>query len=398
MKKTLFNLALILMALSFSWAETQISYMPSYGWYNPRILGMGGEVSADPDGFSSFVSNPAGFVGDKKVDKETGEVGTKKEFTLFSLQAAMIANPFQAVDMAGSMEDGQDSMSAFVDFALAQLEENGMGARTDLAVASYAGGGWGIGTFISAGTMFPQSDLALATEGELTVDGVFEIGYAREFELPLFDLTVGGDLRPMYRMLVPLTADQLLDGIPDTSALPATYGFGIGFDGGATLEWREMTAALALRDIGHTKYMMYEAPLADVGNFSSGAASDIQYTTPMSLTVGFGYEPELPRIGWLVDMSFVASYKHDLLIGLDPLSYYGYTQSSFYKSLHMGVETKWIDLIYLRAGLNGGYFTAGTGIDFVIGELNMAVFSTETGRTAGQTSEMGASMELAFRW
>ena len=396
-KKTIITITTVLFALSFSWAET-ITYLPSFGWYNPRILAMGGEVSADPDGFSAFVSNPAGFVGEKTTDKKTGEETTEKEFTLLSIQTAMIANPFQAVRMAGSMDDGSDPMSVFLDFAISQLEENGMGARTDLAIASYAGRGWGIGTFLSAGALFPQSDLALATEGEVTVDGTFEIGYAHEFELPFFDLTVGGDIRPMYRMIVDMEASQLLNGVSDPSSLMATSGFGIGLDAGATLEWRDLTAALVFRDIGHTKYMMYDAPLSQFGNFSSEVAANTQYVTPMSMTIGIGYEPELPLIGWLVDTSLVASYKQDLLVGLDPLSYYGYTQGSFYKSLHFGVETKWINIIYLRAGYNGGYFNAGTGIDFFIGELNMTVFSSEKGRTAGQTSELGAALELAFRW
>ena len=396
-RKNIIILSALLFALSFSWAET-ITYMPSFGWYNPRIMAMGGEVSADPDGFSAFVSNPAGFVGEKTIDKKSNKETTEKEFTLLSIQAAMIANPFQAVKIAESMDDGSDPMSLFLDFAIGQLEQNGMGARTDLAVASYAGGGWGIGTFLSAGALFPQSDLALATEGEVTVDGTFEIGYAHEFELPLFDLTVGGDIRPMYRMIVPMEASVLLDGVQDTSSLMATSGFGLGIDAGATLEWRDLTAALVFRDIGHTRYMMYDAPLSQLGNFSSDVAAGTQYVTPMSMTVGIGYEPELPLIGWLVDTSLVASYKQDLLIGLDPLSYYNYTQGSFYKSLHFGVETKWINIIYLRAGFNGGYFNAGTGIDFFIGELNMTVFSSETGRTAGQNSELGVALELAFRW
>ncbi len=394
---------ILLISLAFLGAES-LTYIPSMSWYNPRIMAMGGEVSADPDGFSAFVSNPAGFAGEKKVDSKTGETVRKGEFTLFSLQTALIANPFRAVELAGAIDDGGDPMSLFLDFTMNQLAENGMGAKVDMAVAAYSGGGWGFGTFLSGGALFPQSDLALATEGNGYADLTLELGYAHVFLVSDFDITVGGDIRPAYRMIVPLTVSNIMNGISDLTALPTISGFGIALDAGTTVEWRNLTFAVSLRDIGHTKYKMYEVPFSELGNFSSQVATDSVYTTPMSLTLGVGYEPRLGGLDWLVKTTMVASYKTDLLLtglpilGIDPLSYYDYTQGSFYKSLHLGVETKWLNLIYLRAGLNGGYFTAGTGLDFIIGELNLAVFSTETGRTAGQSSQLGASLELAFRW
>jgi len=384
-------------------AEDSHTYIPSFGWYNPRIMAMGGEVSADPDGFSAFVSNPAGFAGEK-VDKSDESDGERKgDFTLLSLQAAMIASPFRAVEMAGGMDDGSDPTAVMLDFVIDQLETNGMGAKADIALAAYSARGWGLGAFLSAGALFPQSDLALATEGTATADMTLEIGYAHVFKTSFADIVVGGDIRPAYRMIVPMTADNIINGVSDITVLPSISGFGVGLDLGATLEWRELTFAAVLRDLGHTRYYMYEVPLSGLGNFSSDVAVDTQYITPMSLTLGVGYEPTIPAVDWLVKTTFVASFKTDLLLnglpfGIDPLNYYDYTQGSFWKSLHMGMETKWINLIYLRAGLNGGYFTAGTGIDFFIGELNLALFSTETGRTAGQTSQLGASLELAFRW
>ena len=70
---------ILLISLAFLGAES-LTYIPSMSWYNPRIMAMGGEVSADPDGFSAFVSNPAGFAGEKKVDSKTGETVRKGEF------------------------------------------------------------------------------------------------------------------------------------------------------------------------------------------------------------------------------------------------------------------------------------------------------------------------------
>ena len=55
----------------------------------------------------------------------------------------------------------------------------------------------------------------------------------------------------------------------------------------------------------------------------------------MSLTLGVGYEPRLGGLDWLVKTTMVASYKTDLLLtglpvlGIDPLSYYDYTQGIF---------------------------------------------------------------------
>lgn len=408
-KKTTLILILIITLTAFTAAQTTNTYLPGFGWRNPRIMAMGGDVSADPDGYSAFVSNPAGFVGDKvtkKVKEKNGngekieltkEV-TETEFTLLSINGVLLANPFEALRMSSQLQSGSDPMAVLMDYAIGQLETNGLGADVDLSFASYVGNGWGVGTFISTGVLFPQSDLALATQGNLLIDGTFELGYAKELSLSGFDLTIGGDIRPTFKYLIPVTASTILNGLSDITSLNAISGFGIGFDLGATLEWKDLTGALVFRDLFHTRYMMYEAPVSQFGNFSADATADTNYSTPMSMTIGVGYEPEIPGLDWLVKPSLVASYKTDLLFGMEPLDYYGYTKGTFFKSLHMGVETKWLNFFYLRAGLNGGYFTAGTGLDFVIGELNMALFSEEVGRTAGSTSQLGASMELAFRW
>jgi hypothetical protein len=410
MHKKIIIITTILFSLAaFISAQTTNTYLPGFSWRNPRIMAMGGEVSADPDGYSAFVSNPAGFVGDKttKKVKEKNNMGekvavtkevTETEFTLLAIQGAFIANPFEALRMSDQLNSGADPMAVMLDYAIGQLETNGLGLDSDLTIASYVGNGWGVGTFISADAVFPQSDLALATEGKLLMDGTFLLGYAKEFALLDFDLTVGGDIRPSFKYILPATASTLLSGMGDLTSLNATSGFGIGFDLGATLEWNDLTAALVFRDLFHTRYMMYEAPVSEFGNFSAEATAGTNYSTPMSMTIGFGYEPEIPGLNWLVKPSLVASYKTDLLLGIDPLSYYDYTQGTFFKSLHFGMETKWLNFFYLRAGMNGGYFSAGTGFDFVIGEFNLALFSEETGRTAGQNSQLGTAFELAFRW
>lgn len=385
-------------------------YMPGFSWTHPRIMAMGGNVVADPTGFSAFPSNPAGFVGEKeiltsRVKNELGEkvekreVVTKTEFTLLSIQANAVANPFAALRLNDRLEAGDDAFAVFLDYAVEELENNGLGADVDVALASYVGNGWGLGSFVSAGALFPQSDLALTTDGEIRADATFLLGYAREIPLGEWDLTLGLDVRPTFKYVVPLTADALINNaLEDATSLPALSGFGIGFDMGTTLEWREFTAAFSVSDLFHTRYMMYEAPLSQFGNFSSEVALDDVYVTPMVLNFGLAYEPVFSPLSWLVEPTLVLAYDSELLLGIDALSFYGFTQSSFFKNLHAGIETLWLDAVYLRAGLNSGYFTAGLGIDFFFGQFNLAMYSRETGRTAGQTAQLGTSVELAFRW
>ena len=95
--------------------------------------------------------------------------------------------------------------------------------------------------FFREAPLFPQSDLALATEGNGYADLTLELGYAHVFLVSDFDITVGGDIRPAYRMIVPLTVSNIMNGVSDLTALPTISGFGIALDAGTTVEWRNLT-------------------------------------------------------------------------------------------------------------------------------------------------------------
>jgi hypothetical protein len=58
--------------------------------------------------------------------------------------------------------------------------------------------------------MFPQEDLILNASGELVSDIVYVAGYAYDFYFleDQLRLSVGADVRPMYRTITPLSLDD----------------------------------------------------------------------------------------------------------------------------------------------------------------------------------------------
>jgi hypothetical protein len=66
--------------------------------------------------------------------------------------------------------------------------------------------------------------------------------------------------------------------------------------------------------------------------------------------------------------------------------------------LNLGADVTLLKMLSLRTGLNGGYLTAGAGLDLLFMEVNVAVFSQETGLYAGDERVMGGSVDFSLRF
>jgi len=231
-------------------------------------------------------------------------------------------------------------------------------------------------------------------------------GYSHKFDLGFMKLAVGADIRPMWRVKVKdinFSTVMSLVGLSgdtqniDFSAINALTGFAIGFDAGAIAEISMFSFGVSLRDIGHTRYL-YQATTLE--GLMSNPFSGVEYTgldnvTPMSLRLGAAIHPDLGRLSRFIDPKAHIEYVIPMVLDKNLA---GYEAQSFWVNLHAGAEVRLLSFLSLRGGLSSGYLSAGLGIDFVIGELNAALYSVETGTNAGSNQQMGASLEFAFRF
>lgn len=402
MKKTfliLFFLISLILCLS---ADAKYNYDEPFGWQSPEIMAQGGSFTAVASGYNSLMTNPAGFAMSKtykyeeSVDENGERVVEKKEkgeVTVIGVLPYAVINPFTL------MEDL--SSESLTDAILNQSETNGIGAGTQIGLG-YVGHGFGFGLVTTVDMMFPQTDNILGIDGNVNVTSAFVAGYAHKFYLGPIGLSVGADVRPMWRIKVQdIDVDTMFSiidgGDVDYAALDVLTGFAIGFDLGAIAEWKMFSMGLSFRDIGHTRYLYQQSSGEDIllDPFSGTEYTGLDYITPMTMRLGLGVHPDLGRLSKLIDPKVHIEYVVSMIDSDDVADY---EDQSFWVNLHAGAEIRLLSFIALRAGLSSGYLSAGIGLDLIFLELNAALYSLEAGSHSGSSQQMGASVELAFRF
>lgn len=402
MKKTILILVLGLSLIASLIAEAQFYYDRPFGWQSPEIMAQGGSFTAVASGFNSLMTNPAGFVMSKtykyeESEDENGERVVEKkekgEVTVIGVLPYVVINPFTL------MEDL--SSESLMDAILKQSETNGIGAGTQVGLG-YVGHGFGFGLVSTLDMMFPQSDNILGINGDVTLTTAFVGGYAYKFNLGGIGLSLGADIRPMWRIKArDIDIDTVFaimgGGEVDYSAIDMLTGFAIGFDLGIIAEWKMLSFGLSMRDIGHTRYLYQQSNGEDIlfDPFSGADYTGLDYITPMTMHLGVGFHPDLGSLSKIVDPKVHIEYVVPMIDADDVASY---EDQSFWANLHAGAEVKLLSFIALRAGYSAGYLSAGIGLDLFIAELNAAIYSLETGSRSGSNQQMGASVELAFRF
>ena len=373
MTKKILIAVCFLSAVSFSLsAEDYFFYQPDFGWQSPIVMAQGGSFIANASGFDSLIYNPCGYISEKG------------KFYI-SIQAEALMNPFALYD---DIHNGVGIADLFIN----QLLSNGLGGGGKVGFG-WVGRGVGAAFVVNAGTYFPQKDNLLSAEGIIYADAGLVGGYAHNFKLGALNLGVGGTARVFYRLESTVDFSLVTDLVAGTdidwSAIPVNGGLSFGFDAGVNLKWRSLTGAVVLRNIGHQWYFFKSGTLGGFteSKLPSGKVSE-KYVTPMNLG----------RTSKIIDPRIHVSYDLPLLIGIDRDYFVDYVPQSFWTGWHIGTEIKLVSVFLFRAGINQGYLTAGMGIDFYIGELSVAVFSREGGRRAGDSQELGASVELLFHF
>ncbi len=402
MKKNTCILVFVLSLVASLFADAKYNFDQPFGWQSPEIMAQGGSFTAVASGFNSLMTNPAGFAMSKtykyeESEDENGERVVEKkekgEITVIGVLPYAVINPFTLRDDLSS--------ESLMDSILNQSETNGIGAGAQVGLG-YVGHGFGFGLVTTVDMMFPQTDNILGINGDVTFTSAFVGGYAHKFYLGQIGLSVGADIRPMWRIKARDididTVFSIIDGGEvDYTSIDVLTGFAIGFDLGLIAEWKMLSLGLSFRDIGHTRYLYQQSNGEDILSdpFSGTDYTGLDYITPMTMHLGIGVHPDLGTLSKWVDPKVHIEYVVPMIDFDDVASY---EEQSFWVNLHAGAEVKLFSFMALRAGYSSGYLSAGIGLDLFIAELNAAIYSLETGSHSGSSQQMGASVELAFRF
>ncbi len=395
---------IVLLALAALGAHAEEVVMPAFAPRSPVILGQGGASVALATGYESLFTNPAGFASEKG------------SLTVASVNPWTYGNPRDLLISAGAWTapDGYqgpattfDDPSGVADY-LEYAAASGVGAGEAVGIG-YAGKGLGLGfihtvDFFLAGSPFPGG-----VQGYLSSDFALIGGLAlTPVKSPFLTLSVGADLRPTIRFYTPLSAQTILDyvdaqesGASETEALNGStmyQGAALALDTGVTARFgRDLSLALTIRDLFGTRYAMsayglgdWVASMESSGLPSGGDQAEATYYVPMNIMFGAAYHFDLGAGAFWFDPTVQIELA-------DPIGVIRDNESPW-SLLHIGLETKVLRLLTLRAGLNQGYLSAGAGLKLFFLDLNVAAFTRELGRYAGDNPSSGLTMELAFRF
>ncbi len=373
-------------------------YTSPFRWYSPEVQGQGGSYMANAKGFNALLYNPAAFYKTVEKQKRDGEVKQKGEVTILSLSGSYAGNIFQF------MEEYRANPDDIVGIILDQVTDSGLGSGMQFGTG-YVGKGFGIGLMSVVDADLPAVETTLGLTADLTWTSGLVAGYAHPFDVGPVKLVAGVDVRPMYRILIPgvsvssflgdSSSDSESDSDLDLSGIDALAGVGVGVDAAADVYWNDLIFSLVMRDIGNTRFFFN--PLNTLGpmGFSDAEEVDDTYITPWSLNLGVAYHPVFGKLNKFLDFTVHGAWSQPLIFE-DKI--YGYDSQSFWTKLDIGGEVVLLSSVALRAGFQGGYFTAGFGLDLFFLELNGALYAEEMGSNAGVQPKMGGALEVAFRF
>jgi len=360
-----------------------------------EAMGRGGSMVADTTGYDSFFYNPAGF------SRENGS------FTLGDATAWMYSRPDQALTLGQQLLAGTSTTAGIASFLNDQVTTGGVGIGASAGIG-YVGNGLGLGTVLIVDSLL-NGPVLLGASGNMTGTIGFIGGLSVPFDVLGFKIHVGGDIRPMIRVHVPITntvAVGMLNALISNgdvfaamNSAAALYGVGIGLDVGTIAELGWFTAGLSIRDLAGTQFryssstfgVLENSLISSVEFPTSGASTGANtYTIPMDVAVGVGVHPDMGTFNNVLDPSINVDL-HDVIGALAG-------QKSIWTLLHIGAELKFLSFLTLRGGLDEGYLTAGLGVKLAFLDLNVAVFTQELGQYVGDTPNSGATLSLAIRW
>ena len=389
-KRCIFTIMILLAVLSATapYAEDKVLDSP-FVPVSPEVFAQGGSFVANAHGFNALFHNPAGFVG------------SDGSFTVLSSTAWLYANPYRAFQIMGSSDS-----SELIDFVENEITAGGFGFGFSEGIG-YVGKGLGLGMVLNVDSYLWGPTL-LGSEGSMDATVAFIGGLALPINLFGIKINLGADIRPMIRVLVPhLDHTEMFDMIDAVqnggnplealNTAEALHGYAFGLDLGAIMEMGGLRVGISARDFLGTRFAYRQNEFGDVldslsgsGGFPDTGTEVDNYVIPMDVSVGIAYDFDFGSLSSVIDPVLHASLND--LIGVIR------EDRSPWTLLHVGAEIEMFRFLKLRAGLNQGYPTLGTGVHLAFIDLNAALFTREMGQYIGDRPNSGMTVEAAIRF
>ena len=245
---------------------------------------------------------------------------------------------------------------------------------------------WGLGIALITST---QADLGLRNNYSIDDQAYVDIGPAITFGRTFLEddsLAVGitGHFVDRLNTTSPVSISNLLSGFSFSPTTSGGSGVMIDADVGVTKRlshWHpwglDVELAFALDNVAN-------------GNFSQGALflKAPNQAQSMYRSYGGGISFHRESIGILRDPVLAVETSD---IGTRNAN------GSFYRTLHMGAETRLISILLGRVGINQGYLTAGVGLDLRLLQIDFATYGEELGLNAGDMQDRRYAIRVGLQ-
>lgn len=370
---------------------------PNIRPFSPRVQAMGNSFVGLADDSMALYYNPAGLRQPVKHGVDPGN----GIFTLMGVGARVntdVIDLYNAFKDIGNEGDPIDRLSYY---DKVNRKNVSIGFMADLPpLVTYVGNGWGFGfntvSVDFALGVYEKITPVINVYGAVSTSARFGYSYPTEFlGKPLF---IGATVKYQAISYANRSGNNPIDvgffaGDLTNNAKDILYaGHGPGLDFGALWKFTESI------DWGLS---LVNAPAFLIPvNVQGIGGKEVKFLAPI-VTTGIAYHPS-----WLMQI-LKKSFVGNIITSVNLLADYEVNFDgswSFWKGWHFGMETglfgktgSW-SLLYLRGGINQGYFTFGFGLDFFIAKLDYAYYQQEMGPAPGSLPDASHNISFKFEW
>ena len=399
MKRFLFVLVLIAVVSTFVFAEEEpavtyddidFSFSPTITWYDA----MGQSGLALPERLDSFFTNPAAIQGKGfRLDSPSFSM------TFYNLEK-LVSDP-EAVDIFNKMIKGEASDDEKTRYAVKILDNLGSGhniaTKFDLGISARIGFvGFGANVQLKLHSLNSGSNITSQTLiPELNLAQTIGFGY-RILDTDVLSLSAGASVHGVFKTYFKgISGGKLISvfsGGEDAGKTlvwdtPIMGGWALPFDLGVTLGLFNDTLSIAatannINGIYHMKsytgigYMMNKEAPEDAPEKKDSVAFEVR--TPWSLNFGVAFAPKIGFFKPVVTFDFIDMFELCKSFGSEY-----FRASDILLHMNFGAEIGLTDFIHLRAGVNRGFVSIGTGIWLKFAQIDVSYGWQEFGKELG---------------
>ncbi len=384
MKRTALSVIFVLSAaLLFSsvpliddWRENSYGYEEigrRFEVTDVRMKGMGGAGTALGEASNGIFVNPAS-IGSGEFGFSYPSVSLTVHHVHDAISRTGSGRSILEMLVAGNFDDSE-LYSALLDLVGTERAPLGKADAYTSFVTPY---GLGLGLY--------ASDTVYTYSGSIIneTDFSFALGYAHAFSFGDFTISGGAVMKFNYLIFSQrMKANEIIGKKLDKVTTQFAYGYAVPVtDLGITFSWKGLSASLVYRNLFGDYHMGVAETV--VSDFLKVNTADIDYSlftigNRGELALGLAYEMKLG------DFSFAAAADlNDILTMNEYDDNFSQAGRRFLKRFNIGFEAGWRDIAAIRFGMNAGYFTIGSSLQYFGMKIESAYYWEETGSQAGE--------------